>query len=324
MAQNKTHYETLGVSRHAGPDAIRDAYRGLARTLHPDMNADPVAHGVFKDVTAAYNVLRDPNRRQAYDEELAQAALSSVRGSGTTGNGPQTTGQPYLFVNLVDAIFGAGRQSSSFGSSQRMRVTRRPLQTVINDAREHMRYGNTERAGADVEEAVTRLLGEASIEEATRLDSEFTEHLIEQAKLHMRCGNTELARKLVNKIVKRLNAAEDGRRSRGIYDEFTDHLIGSARTHMRFGNTDHARSLIDDARKRLKIVKDVEKSRQIYDEFVEYLIKMARTSMRYGAMQNARPLIVEAAGYLEAVGNTKGANAIRREWNEASRSSGGY
>ena len=61
------YYQTLRVSRDATPEEIKRAYRKLARELHPDVNPDASTHEKFKDVTAAYEVLSDPRKRQMYD-----------------------------------------------------------------------------------------------------------------------------------------------------------------------------------------------------------------------------------------------------------------
>lgn len=68
-------YDTLGVARDATPDAIRKAYRKLARKHHPDVNPDnKKSEDKFKSVSAAYEVLSDAKKRAAYDE-FGDAAL---------------------------------------------------------------------------------------------------------------------------------------------------------------------------------------------------------------------------------------------------------
>ena len=61
------HYQTLGVTREASADEIKKAYRKLARELHPDVNPDPAVQDKFKEITAAYEVLSDSQKRQSYD-----------------------------------------------------------------------------------------------------------------------------------------------------------------------------------------------------------------------------------------------------------------
>ena len=75
MADNL--YETLGVTRYATPDAIRKAYRKLARKHHPDVNPDnKSSEDKFKSMSSAYEVLSDPQKRAAYDE-FGDAALEA-------------------------------------------------------------------------------------------------------------------------------------------------------------------------------------------------------------------------------------------------------
>ena len=61
------YYETLGVPRTASAEDIRKAYRRLARKNHPDVNKDPGAEDRFKEISEAYEVLRDDEKRQLYD-----------------------------------------------------------------------------------------------------------------------------------------------------------------------------------------------------------------------------------------------------------------
>ena len=63
----KDYYAALGVPRDADPEAIKKAYRKLARQHHPDVSKDPGAEARFKDVAEAYATLKDPEKRSAYD-----------------------------------------------------------------------------------------------------------------------------------------------------------------------------------------------------------------------------------------------------------------
>jgi curved DNA-binding protein len=63
----RDYYEVLGVSRDASTEDIRRAYRKLAREFHPDVNKDPGAEDRFKEISEAYEVLRDPEKRERYD-----------------------------------------------------------------------------------------------------------------------------------------------------------------------------------------------------------------------------------------------------------------
>ena len=108
----RDYYGILGVARDASPDEIKRAYRRLARELHPDVNPDPAAQQKFKDVTAAYEVLTDPAKRQVVD--LGGDPLSSNGG----GAGPGM-GDPFGAMGLsdiMDAFFGGGATAGGMRS----------------------------------------------------------------------------------------------------------------------------------------------------------------------------------------------------------------
>ncbi len=104
MATARDLYDILGVPRDASQEDIKRAYRRLARQLHPDVSDEPNAEDRFKEISAAYEILSDPEKRRRYD----------MYGQG----GPQ----PFPFGDVADifeAFFGPG----TFG--QRQRPTRR-------------------------------------------------------------------------------------------------------------------------------------------------------------------------------------------------------
>ena len=69
MAAKRYLYEVLGISKTADEKAIKKAYRKLAKKYHPDMNpGDKTAEQKFKEVTDAYNILSDPEKRKLYDQ----------------------------------------------------------------------------------------------------------------------------------------------------------------------------------------------------------------------------------------------------------------
>ncbi len=68
MAEKRDYYEVLGVPKDSGKDQIKDAYRKLAMQYHPDRNKAPEAEEKFKEISEAYAVLSDDQKRQQYDQ----------------------------------------------------------------------------------------------------------------------------------------------------------------------------------------------------------------------------------------------------------------
>src|SRR3954462_9598862 len=107
----RDYYAILGVSRTASADEIKKAYRRLARELHPDLNPSAEAQERFKEVTAAYEVLSDPQKREMF--ALGGDPLSS---SGAAGAGGPFGG----FADIMDAFFG-GATMGGRGPRSRIR-----------------------------------------------------------------------------------------------------------------------------------------------------------------------------------------------------------
>jgi molecular chaperone DnaJ len=129
------YYGDLGVAQNATDDEIKKAYRKLARQLHPDVNPDPAAQERFKRVTAAYEVLSDPQKRQVVD--LGGDPLSS--GPGSAGN-PFSQGFGGL-GDIMDAFFGGGgargpRSRVRQGSDALLRIECDLAETAFGTERE--------------------------------------------------------------------------------------------------------------------------------------------------------------------------------------------
>ena len=78
--QFKDYYKTLGVAPDATPDDIKGAYRKLARKFHPDVSKEKNAEARFKEISEASEVLRDPEKRAAFDAAAAQWARQQAAG----------------------------------------------------------------------------------------------------------------------------------------------------------------------------------------------------------------------------------------------------
>lgn len=125
--QFKDYYETLGVEPSAGEAEIKTAYRRLARKYHPDVSKEAGAEEKFKAVNEAYEALRDPQKRGAYDQLRARgyrpgdevqpppggfgggyggADFDEIFAGGGAGGG---------FSDFFESLFGRGRGPAGFG-----------------------------------------------------------------------------------------------------------------------------------------------------------------------------------------------------------------
>ncbi|MBO5212055.1 MAG: molecular chaperone DnaJ [Clostridia bacterium] len=111
MADKQDYYETLGLSKGAGADEIKKAYRNLAKKYHPDMNpGDKEAEQKFKEVNEAYGVLSDPDKKAKYDQ-YGHAAFDPNAGFGGGGGFGGFDG--FDMGDIFSSFFGGGSSRSS-------------------------------------------------------------------------------------------------------------------------------------------------------------------------------------------------------------------
>src|SRR6185436_4102897 len=121
MAGTVDFYAVLGVARDADEGDIKKAYRKLAMEHHPDRNnGDKAAEEKFKEITEAYEVLRDPDKRAAYD----RYGIAGVRGRGQTADSMHFDLSEALSVFMRD-FGGLGGFDAFFGGGQRTQQDRR-------------------------------------------------------------------------------------------------------------------------------------------------------------------------------------------------------
>ena len=109
------YYKTLGVKKSASADAIRKAYRRLARKHHPDVNpGDSKAEDKFKSIQQAYDILKDKKKRDMYDQYGFYSETGGYPGTGPSpGRGPG--GFDFSGFDFSDVSQGAGRGGATQG-----------------------------------------------------------------------------------------------------------------------------------------------------------------------------------------------------------------
>jgi curved DNA-binding protein len=111
----RDYYDVLGVDRSASADEIKSAYRKLARQYHPDVNKEPGAEDRFKEIAEAYEVLRDPEKRERYDRLgpnwKAGQDVSGAEGFDFDGGGFRDVrvdfGDGGDFSDFFESLFGS-------------------------------------------------------------------------------------------------------------------------------------------------------------------------------------------------------------------------
>jgi DnaJ-class molecular chaperone len=165
----KDYYKTLGVAKTATEKEIKQAFRKLARKLHPDVNpGDKASEARFKEVNEAYEVLGDPSTRKKYDELGANWRMYEQ--AGAQGGGPFAGGFPpgaggrsgfrTMSQEEMEELFGDSNPFSDFfttffgggvgggGSARSARVHQRPGRDIENEielALEDAYHGTTQR-----------------------------------------------------------------------------------------------------------------------------------------------------------------------------------
>jgi len=125
VAAKRDYYESLGVGRQAGPDEIRSAYRKLAKQYHPDVNKETGAEDRFKEVSEAYAVLSDEQKRAAYDR-YGHAGVSGAGAPDFSGFGME---------DIFESIFGGfGTRTTTRRSPRRGTDVRYDLSITFEEA----------------------------------------------------------------------------------------------------------------------------------------------------------------------------------------------
>lgn len=130
----KDYYKTLNISKKASQEEIKRAYRKLARKYHPDVNKGPEAEGKFKEISEAYEVLKDVEKRKAYDtfgsnwqagQDFKPPPNWETRFHRTSRGSQQRSSEH--FSDFFESLFGGGHSRfsaedlSSFGRGQHVR-----------------------------------------------------------------------------------------------------------------------------------------------------------------------------------------------------------
>ena len=123
MAEKRDYYEVLGVSKTATADEIKKAYRSLVKKYHPDVSTEPkdVAEAKFKEISEAYEVLSDPEKRSLYDQ-YGHAGVDGSFGAGGFNMSDFTHGDD--LNDILSEIFGGFGGFGGFGRGSRPNAPR--------------------------------------------------------------------------------------------------------------------------------------------------------------------------------------------------------
>lgn len=207
MVAKRDYYEVLGISSDADEKTIKRAYRKLAKKYHPDTNpGDTLAEQKFKEITEAYNVLSDPEKKKMYDQYGFAAFEEGAGGSGSYG-GPHFYGS---YGGFGDDGAGFGKQGFGNGRTyQEFHFEGGDMGDMFNDMFGGMFHGRhsggfhrdredgSSRAGwnqgSDLQSDVTVSFEEAALgcDKVIRLQSTDGSGRMQNLKVHIPAGIEE-------------------------------------------------------------------------------------------------------------------------------------
>ena len=131
----RDYYEILGVARSCDDKELKVSFRKLAMQLHPDRNVgDPLAEGRFKELNEAYEVLKDPNKRAAYDRYGHQAFENGGGGFGPAGGAAGFSSFADIFDEFFGDLRGGGGGGPRRGGRERGSDLRYNLEIGLEEA----------------------------------------------------------------------------------------------------------------------------------------------------------------------------------------------
>ena len=131
----RDYYEVLGLSKGASADEIKKGYRSKAKELHPDRNtSEPSAESKFKEANEAYDVLKDPERKAAYDRFGHAAFEGGMGGGGGQRQGDFSSAFSDVFDDLFGDFMGGGQRGGGRSRASRGSDLRYNLEISLEDA----------------------------------------------------------------------------------------------------------------------------------------------------------------------------------------------
>ncbi|MDR1522301.1 MAG: molecular chaperone DnaJ [Streptococcaceae bacterium] len=123
MASKRDYYEILGLSKGSTEQEIKKAYRKLSKQYHPDINQKAGAEEKFKEISEAYEILSDPQKRAAYDQYGFAGTDPNYNGGGFSGFSSQdfsgfSSSGFGGFEDIFESFFGGGKRSSSSNTAR--------------------------------------------------------------------------------------------------------------------------------------------------------------------------------------------------------------